>query len=104
MYSESPAPNGAPLPPGVGVEKSKLEDVSVLYRVLASVVIQVLKWATDVGRSNTSQFDGSLALGKTHDLALTLGCLECSFPGGARGCLQREGHVGNIRMFTLLSF
>lgn len=35
-----------------------------------------------------SQFDGSLALGKTHDLATTLGCLECthpsSFPGEAR--------------------
>lgn len=55
-----------------------------------------------------SQFDGSLALGKTHDLAPTLGGLECthppSFPGEARSRLQRDREVGNIRMFTLLSF
>lgn len=80
-----------------------MENVSGLQRVLASVVImQVLKWVTDMSRRNRSQFDGLPALGKTHDHAPTLGCLECPFPGGAKSCLQREG--GNIRMFTLLSF
>lgn len=69
-----------------------------------SVIIHILKWATDMSRRSTSRFDGSLALGKRHDLVTTLGCLECPFPGGARSCLQREGEVGNIRMFTLLSF
>lgn len=32
-----------------------------------------------------SQFDGSLALGKTHDLAPTLGCLECTHPSSFPG-------------------
>lgn len=55
-----------------------------------------------------SHFVGSLALGRTHDLARTQGCLECtrplSFPGEAGSHLKREGEVGNIRMFTLLPF
>lgn len=55
------------------------------------MVLHVLKWVTGVGRRNTSQFVGSLVLGATHDLAPTLGCLRCSFLGGAPSCLHREG-------------
>lgn len=78
------------------------------WRDLASIVIRVLKWATDMGRRNMCQFDGSLALSKTLDLVPTPDAwnvlIPPSFPGEARSCLQREGEVGNIRMFALLSF
>lgn len=108
MCSETPAPDGAPPCPGVGRVGGETHFGRRLWtlEVLASVVMQVRKWVTDMGGRGVSQFDASS--GEDTRSCPHRGCLECahppSCPGESRSLLRREGEGGNVRMFTLLSF
>lgn len=107
MCSETPAPDGAPSTSCSGGGEAQFGTRLWTLEVLASAVIQVWKWVTDVGRRDVSQFDAGSGE-DTRSCPHQGGCLECAHPpsflGESRSLLQREGEVGNIRMFTLLSF